>query len=194
MFQKTRDILQRLLNRYAHSKHMKLWLSFVSFADASFSPIPPDIFLVPALMVEKTREKWLQLSSLVAGSSVLGGVFGYFIGFVFFALFGEKIVDFYGLQEEIIQISEVFSRNAFWAVFTGAFTPLPYKVFTISAGLFKINFVVFLLASISGRFIRYLILGYIMKLFGEDMTRLIFKYFKTATLVIVVLVLLVFFV
>lgn len=173
-------------DRQAHKPSAKWWLALISFTESSFFPIPPDPFLVATLIMN--RSAWFLYSFLVSSASVLGGVFGYAIGFWFFALFGEKIVDLYSLQDEMKVVSELFADNTFWTIFTAAFTPIPYKLFTLSAGLFKVNFIAFLFASILGRFIRFMSIGYIMKVFGETIGKIVFKYFNLFSFFVLVVV------
>lgn len=162
------------------------WLAIISFSESSFFPIPPDPFLMAILLVQ--RHRWFFFSMIVIVFSVLGGIFGYFIGLVFYETVGRALVDFYHLEEEVQTISQLFADHAFWTMFTAAFTPIPYKVFTISAGLFNVNFFIFVLASVIGRGLRYLIVGLIMKFFGERLGQVVFKYFNTSLLLVVLCV------
>lgn len=171
--------LHEWLKKEAKSKRAEWLLGVISFAESSFFPIPPDPFLVASLLIEQKR--WLRHSLVVALSSVLGGLAGYAIGFWFFQEFGTRIVEAYDLHEELQTVSELFADNAFLTMFIAAFTPIPYKIFTIAAGLFHINVVTFLVASLVGRVLRFLCIGYLMKLFGPKIGELVFKYFNIAT-------------
>lgn len=161
----------------AGKKKSRIALRIVSFTESSFFPIPPDPFLAAMIIVKP--KKWLTLSLNVVGYSVLGGIFGYFLGFWFFDLFGPKIISFYNLTDEFKTVEIFFRDHAFWSVFISAFTPIPYKVFTIGAGLFGVNFLVFVLASILGRGLRFLIVGTIFRYIGGKYSDVIFKYFNT---------------
>ena len=163
----------------ADTKAVEVSLAAVSFTESSFFLIPPDLFLVPIILVNKGR-KWVYYASLTTASSVLGGAFGYLIGYYFFDAFGEGLVRLYGLEEELAYVGELFRDNAFLAIFTAAFTPIPYKVFTIGAGLFKIDFLVFVVASAIGRGMRFFMVGYITAVFGERATELVLEYFSVA--------------
>lgn len=165
----------------ARGSRAKWWISIISFAESSFFPIPTDPFLMAILLVE--RHRWLYFSILTTLTSVIGGVFGYLIGYAFFETLGKPIVSFYHLEEEVVLVAELFNQNAFLAMFTAAFTPIPYKIFTISAGLFKVSLLPFILASLLGRSIRYLVVGYVMYVFGEKIGQIVFKYFNIFTLV-----------
>lgn len=162
------------------------WLFLVSFAESSFFPIPPDLLLMP--IVARLRSRWLYYAVITTVASVIGGMFGYLIGAVFFNIVGAFLVKTYHLEKELEYVSTLFQQNAFWAIFTAAFTPIPYKLFTIAGGLFKINFLIFVIASILGRGMRFFAVAYLMKLFGSAVGRLAFRYFNLLTLIFAVAV------
>lgn len=170
----------------AEGKSAKWWLAIISLSESSFFPIPVDPFLMAVLVVD--RKRWLFYSLFVSGFSVLGGVLGYLIGFLFFEFIGVALVNFYHLQDELQTVSGLFAENVFWSTFVAAFTPIPYKIITISAGLFKVDFITFLVASIIGRSLRYLIVGFSMKVFGRQIAKIVFKYFNIISMVIVLLI------
>ncbi len=176
--------------RHAEGQHAKFWLSVLSFSEASFFPIPPDVLLIAILLANKAR-KWFYYSFLTSVFSVLGGVLGYGLGFFFFDIFGEFIISFYGLEEEFLGLKEVFDENTFWAIFAAAFTPIPYKIFTISAGLFNVNFFAFITASILGRSVRFFAVGFILKFYGEKVAGVLYKYFNIFSLAVLILLILV---
>lgn len=171
--------------KHAGSTHAKGWLSFFSFAEASFFPIPPDFILI-AILGSKQQKNWIYYSALTALWSVLGGVFGYGIGFLLFDSVGQWLVVTYDLGDHMIAVKELFDQNAFWAIFISGFTPIPYKIFTISAGFFSINIITFIVASAISRFLRFFVVGYIMKMFGEEMSKFVFKYFNIITFILAV--------
>jgi membrane protein YqaA with SNARE-associated domain len=164
-------------------KPVSRWiLNGISFSESSFFPIPVDPFL--AIFVFFKSEKWKKYVFEVTIFSVLGGLLGYLIGWLFFEIIGQWLVNVYHLQNELLYIQNAFSNNAFWAIFISAFTPIPYKVFTISAGLFGINLIIFIIASILGRGLRFLIVGIIFRYLGQKHAETIFKYFNYFAVVI----------
>jgi membrane protein YqaA with SNARE-associated domain len=181
----TRDRLKSWITRHARGRRAVWWLAGASFAESSFSPLPPDVVL--AAMLASGSGRWLYYSAITALTSVAGGVFGYMIGLWFFDLFGQSLVALYGLESELGVVREKFANNAFVAIFLAAFTPIPYKVFTIAAGLFKIDFLIFVIASAAGRSLRFLLLGSIMGKFGPRMGMLMFRYFNAAVLAAVII-------
>jgi membrane protein YqaA with SNARE-associated domain len=165
------------------------WALFLlAFCESSFFPIPPDILLI-ALAVA-VPAKALRYALVCSVGSVLGGALGYLIGWQFMAAIGDRIVAFYGLEGKVRLIEAVYQRHDAWAVGIAGFTPIPYKVFTIAAGMFKVNFWVFLIASLVSRSARFFILGGLIYAFGPRIQRFIDRYFNTLAVVFCVLLVL----
>lgn len=167
--------LHHAKNRYADA-----WLFALSFAESSFFPIPPDPFLIALLIADSSH--WFRHAFSVTIASVAGGILGYGIGAFFFETVGVKIVAAYSLEKEMEYVRTLFVENAFWSIFLAGFTPIPYKLFTISAGFFKINLVVFVIASLIGRGSRFFIVAFLMKRFGEKIGAIVFRYFNIFSL------------
>lgn len=164
------------------------WALFIlSFAESSFFPIPPDVLLIP--MVAAKRERWFKTALICTAGSVTGAILGFLIGYLFYETIGKPIVDFYALHEQMKQIGELYTNNAFWTVITAAFTPIPYKVITIAAGLFKLNIAVLLIASLIGRASRFFLVAGLIRIFGKAITEKIEKYFDIFSLLFFALLL-----
>lgn len=170
----------------ADTKIAKVWLFIISFTESFFFPIPADPFLAIVILVQ--RNKWIYFSILVTIASVLGGIGGYLIGLFLFETLGQPLINIYHLQPEFEKVKILFEDNAFWAIFTAAFTPIPYKIFTIAAGAAKINFITFVVASIFGRGIRFLLVGFVVKTYGKKFYETFLKYFNRVTILIVSLI------
>jgi membrane protein YqaA with SNARE-associated domain len=188
MVNKFKNYFKSWAVKNARGPYANFWLAVLSFSEASFFIIPPDVLLLAVLVVNPAH--WIYRTSLVTFFSVLGGLFGYFLGFVFFDPIWDLLVATFDLEEQMLMIAEQFSENAFWAIFLSAFTPIPYKLFTISAGFFHINLVEFMVASIIGRGLRFFSVAYIVKVFGRQMAHYAFKYFNILTLIFIVIVVL----
>ncbi len=158
-------------------------LAMMSFAESSFFPIPPDPILLN--MVLEKPKKWLRLAGITSVSSVLGGIFGYIIGVALFATVGEWILDTYELHERFEELGDLFERQGLLAIFAAALTPIPYKIFTISAGAFEVNFIVFLIASILGRSLRFGAVAFAGQHFGKKYADQIGKYIDRISLAII---------
>jgi membrane protein YqaA with SNARE-associated domain len=153
------------------------WALFLlAFSESSFFPIPPDVLLIAlAVAIPKKSFKYALICSF---GSVLGGCFGYLIGWKFMALIGSRIVEFYGLSPKVDAIRILYHKYDAWAVAIAGFTPIPYKVFTISAGMFQINFMVFILASFFSRAARFFLVGGLIFTFGPQIQSFIDRYFN----------------
>ncbi len=162
------------------------WALFLlALSESSFFPIPPDVLLI-ALAVA-IPEKSFKYALICSVGSVLGGCLGYLIGWQFMTGMGERIISFYGLNQKVAYIAELYSAYDAWAIGIAGFTPIPYKVFTISAGAFKINFWVFLLASIVSRSARFFLVGGLIYIFGSQIKSFIDRYFDLLAIAFTVL-------
>ena len=162
------------------------WALFLlALSESSFFPIPPDVLLI-ALAVA-IPEKSFKYALICSVGSVLGGCLGYLIGWQFMTSIGERIISFYGLNQKVAYIGELYSAYDAWAIGIAGFTPIPYKVFTISAGAFKINFWVFLLASIVSRSARFFLVGGLIYIFGSQIKSFIDRYFDLLAIAFTVL-------
>jgi len=157
--------LKERLVRATHSKNGLRVLYFVTFIESAFFPIPPDFLVVP--MVVAKPKSWKKIGIWVSFWSIMGSFLGYFIGFFLFASVGEFIVNTYNLQDSMVKVGEFYNNNAFWSLVIAAFTPLPYKVFTLAAGVFQVNLIIFAMASIIGRGSRYMLVSYIAHIGGN---------------------------
>lgn len=181
-------MLRRLYNwvlHWAETPYGTWALFLIAVCESSFFPIPPDILLI-ALAVGLPR-KSLKYALICSAGSVLGGCIGYLIGWQFMVSIGQKIVEFYGLTPKIEYIESLYSRYDAWAIGIAGFTPIPYKVFTISAGAFKINFWVFLVASAVSRSARFFLVGGLIYIFGPAIQKFIDRYFNTLAILFAVL-------
>lgn len=138
-------------------------LSGLSFAESSFFPIPPDVMLAP--MCVARPERWWKLALLTTLASVLGGLLGYLIGTLFFDLLTPWIEGM-GYADKVQQAKAWFTEWGFWAVFLAGFSPIPFKVFTITAGALGMPLLPFLLASVVGRGGRFLLVAWLMARLG----------------------------
>ena len=126
---------------WAHKKSSSWALFWIAFAESTFFPIPPDVLLIP-LVVAHPKAWWRKALICTAGS--VGGAFiGYFIGVFLFETVGKAIINFYNMQEAFETVRIIYENNAFLAIFAGAITPIPYKVFTIASGVFQASLFTF---------------------------------------------------
>ncbi len=140
-------------------------LAGVSFAESSFFPIPPDVIMAPMILARPNRA-WL-IATVTVAASVLGGLFGYWIGAALFETIGQKLLAFYGAGEKFAEFQEIYQRNGVLAVLlAGGFTPLPFKVVTIASGALHMNLFDFVWASLLARSMRFYIVAGLLWKFG----------------------------
>ena len=160
-------------------------LFILAFAESSFFPIPPDLLLIALALAAPTRAFNFALWCTVG--SVLGGMFGYLIGFSMWELFEPLLIRSESRRADFNYVCEQFnSRGELW-VFIGAFTPIPYKVLTVASGVTKLRFATFLLASVVGRAGRFFLVSLVIRLTGNKAKELIDRYFNLFTILFVAL-------
>jgi membrane protein YqaA with SNARE-associated domain len=176
--EKKPSLLRRLYNwtlGWAEKPGGAWALFIIAVVESSFFPIPPDVLLL-ALCVGAPR-KSLKFALICSAGSVLGGMLGYAIGLGGWHVVKDLFIPFVFSQELFDKVQVLYQGNAFLAVLTAAFTPIPYKVFTIAAGVFQVNFITFVLASIIGRSARFFLVAGCIWLFGVQVKALLEKYF-----------------
>ena len=172
---------------FAHKKHSSTALAALSFAESSFFPIPPDVLLMPLCLSNRKRALWFATVCTLA--SVVGGVAGYGIGWGLWHLLQDFFFHYIpGFTEKNFnKVGALYEQYDFWIVFIAAFTPIPYKVITIAAGVFHINMPMFLIASAIGRGMRFYLIAILMWKFGAPIVKFIDKYFNLLCVVFTVL-------
>ncbi len=160
-------------------------LFFIAFVESSFFPIPPDVFLIAmCVALPALSFKYATVCSI---GSVLGGALGYGLGFWFMDSVGMGIVDWYGLADTYSVVQEYFRQYDVWIVGTAGFTPIPYKLFTITAGGVHSNFITFMLVSLAARSARFFLVAGLIWKFGPQIKSFIDRYFNILSIVFVVL-------
>ena len=174
MFQ---TLYKKCLELAAH-KSSNFYLGLVSFIESSFFPIPPDAMIIPMVIAKK--KEYLKIFLIASIFSVLGGIFGYLIGYLFFDL-AMYVIEFYGYQDKVENLKLSMSQGSgllTWLsiLFLAGFTPLPYKAFTISSGLIAFNLPIFIIVSLISRSLRFFIVAYLSYKFGELFTEYMEKH------------------
>lgn len=170
--------LRRLYNwtaDWAQRPSGKWALFIIAFVESSFFPIPPDVLLLALCVTAPTRS--FQFALICSCGSVAGGMFGYLLGSMAWQTLQGVFIPYVFSQELFDKVQLLYQKNAFLAVLTAAFTPIPYKVFTIAAGVFDVNFFAFSTASAVGRSARFFLVGGFLYFFGPPVRVLIEKYF-----------------
>ncbi|MFC1762005.1 YqaA family protein [Planctomycetota bacterium] len=174
---------------FANTRHGTLALFILSFAESSFFPVPPDVLLGPLTL--GAPKKWFRFAMACSIASVLGGIMGYFIGVFLWQAIGDWVFAHMAwakiTPENFERFAVQFDKWDFWVVFICGFTPLPYKVCTISAGIARISFIGFLVASTVSRSARFFLVAGLMGWKGEQIRPFIEKYFNWLSLAFVFL-------
>ncbi len=160
-----------------------LGLFVLSFIESSFFPVPPDVLLIPLAL--RRPEQALDLAFITSAGSVLGGAFGYWLGKVG----GRPILRHFASEGRIDSIAGLFRKYGVWAVGIAGFTPIPYKLFTLAAGVFLMNFRLFVLTSAVSRSARFFIVAWLIRHYGERIIVFLTTEFEAATLLIVLVAL-----
>ncbi|OQA58299.1 MAG: SNARE associated Golgi protein [Candidatus Omnitrophica bacterium ADurb.Bin277] len=171
--------------KQAESPHAERALFWVAFVESSFFPLPPDVLLIA--MVLSARAKWLRYFYICLAGSVLGGLAGYGIGFGAWQMVQGWFFAHVFPEAAFIKVQELYRHHDFWVIFAAGFTPIPYKIFTLAAGVASIDLVRFFLASVVGRGARFILVTGLLYLFGPRMRIFIEKYFNWVTIAFFVL-------
>ncbi len=170
---------------WADTPHAAVALFVLAFAESSFFPIPPDVLLIA--MVLGARRRWWWLAGICMVGSVLGGIAGYFIGWGLMDAVGMPIIRFYHAQQQYEDVQKLYRQYDFWIVFSAAFTPIPYKVFTIASGAARMDLLGFALVSAVGRGLRFFLVAVLLYIFGPPVRSFIDRYFNLLCVVFMVL-------
>ena len=193
-----KDIYHKVLKLAGH-KSSKFYLAILSFAESSFFPIPPDIMIVPMVIAKKND--YLKIFLIATFSSAVGGLLGYFIGFVFLDL-AMNVIEFYGYEKEVINLKKNLSSGNNFIYFLGTlflagFTPLPFKVFTITSGMIGFNIFIFFAVCLVSRALRFFVVSYLSFKFGDTFSKFMekdaAKWFSIVGLVIVAIAITIYF-
>ena len=193
-----KDIYHKLLKLAGH-KSSKFYLAILSFAESSFFPIQPDIMIVPMVIAKKND--YLKIFLIATFSSAVGGLLGYFIGFVFLDL-AMNVIEFYGYEEKVINLKDNLSSGNNFIYFLGTlflagFTPLPFKVFTITSGMIGFNIFIFFAVCLVSRALRFFVVSYLSFKFGDTFSKFMekdaAKWFSIVGLVIVAIAITIYF-
>lgn len=170
-----RAIYDKMLQWSSH-RHAPYYLAGVSFVESSFFPIPPDVMLVP--MVLNAPPKAWQYAGITTLGSILGGLLGYAIGYYAFEWVAEPLIQAMGYQAAYQRAVGWFSQYGVWMIILAGFTPIPYKIFTIAAGMTQMALVPFILGSCVGRGMRFFLVAALVACFGKRIEVIVLRYIE----------------
>ncbi len=179
--------------KLAGHKRSKTFLGFISFVESFIFPVPPDVFIIPMTIAK--REDWYKIAIIATIGSVLGACLGYFIGYVFFNEIGIKIFELYGVDNATFLKDKVSSEGGVIAWITllaiAGFTPVPFKLLTITSGFVNFNIFYFILVSLLTRGSRFFIIAFLVGNFGNAMKKIIEKKLLTVSLIFSIIIIIV---
>ena len=185
-------ILRKLYDwvlHWAETPYGGVALFLLAMVESSVFPVPPDVLLIALCISLPTRA--LRFALLASVGSVLGGLIGYGIGWGAWPLVNEFFFHYVpGFTPDLFaRVQDLFAAYGFWVVFTAGFTPIPYKIITIGSGVFQVNLVVFLVASMVSRSLRFFLVAWLLRRYGPGMREFIDRYFNLLSIVFLVLLL-----
>jgi membrane protein YqaA with SNARE-associated domain len=161
-------------------------LAAVAFAESSFFPIPPDAMIIP-MVIAQPHKAW-RIAAVATAASVIGGLFGYIIGYYLYETAGRWLIDLYGLQEGVDSFRAQFNEYGFWIILVKGATPIPYKIVTIACGIAHYSVAMFMLASVITRGARFFIVAALLKRYGEPIREFIERRLTLVTTAFVILI------
>ena len=156
-------------SKFTKSRLAYPFIFILCFLESIIFPFPQEVFMIP--MMASDRDRIFKIAWFALLGSLFGAIAAYFIGMYLFESIGMYILNLYGLYETFTNFSNQVSEYGFLYVFVGGFTPVPFKIVTLSSGFIGINFLIFIAASIISRSIRFFLIGYIIWKFGEDIMK-----------------------
>ncbi len=170
----------------AGSKYAQFWLIALSFGETVCLPLISEMLLIPILAARAGR--WRYYAMLTTLASIVGAVVGYLLGLYVFEPVVQPLIHFYNLSEQFAYVGELYAGNVFLSVLTAAFTPIPFKVFVLAGGFFKVAFLPFMIATVVGRGLRFYLVAWIANKFGPRVAERYMDHFNYITIVVLLLV------
>ncbi|UQY80547.1 cytochrome B [Candidatus Hepatincola sp. Av] len=177
------------VDKYTQSKYSTYILFIVAFTESAFFVIPPDVLLIPMAFVRPNKAFFYALITTMG--SVLGGAFGYALGYFVFNTIGQHIINYFGYQDKFLYFENLYNHYGIVITFIAGFSPIPYKIATLSAGFVKANFISFIVVSIISRGLRFFLLAILIKYYHNKGKNIITKYFSTIVIIISVTILII---
>ena len=177
-----------LLNKTSQFTKSKIAYPFIfilCFTESIIFPFPQEIFMIP--MMASNKERIFKIAGFALLGSLLGAIVAYLIGLYLFESIGRYILDLYHLNESFLNFSDQIANYGFIYVFIGGFTPVPFKIITLSSGFMGINFLIFIMASLISRSIRFFLIGYIIWKYGEVFMQTFEKRLNTYLIIFLIL-------
>ena len=167
------------------SKYSIIFLSFISFIESIFFPLPTDLFIIP--MVLANKNKFILIAFISTFFSVLGGVVSFYIGEYLWIELSNIFLTFFDISQKSKELQDIYNQYGFFAIFIGSFTPFPYKLISLISGILSLPILEFIIFSFIFRGLRFFMVATLIFYFGEKFDRLFRKYTIIITLIVIII-------
>ncbi|MFL2885374.1 MAG: YqaA family protein [Candidatus Pelagibacterales bacterium] len=191
LFNFCRNLIETRIRAFSNTRFAMPFVFFIGYIEAIIFPIPQEVFMVPMMLSERTKVFRIVFFSIFG--SIIGGLTAYYLGLLFFDSLVLPIINFYNYSESFLYFKKQINEYGFIYVFIGGFTPLPFKIITLSSGALNIPILNFLLAAILSRSIRFYMIGFLTYKYGNDVINIIDRKLNLITFIILLMVFLIYF-
>tara|TARA_E500000331_G_scaffold118321_1_gene115450 strand:- start:293 stop:895 length:603 start_codon:yes stop_codon:yes gene_type:complete len=191
LFNFCRNLIETQIRAFSNTRFAMPFVFFIGYIEAIVFPIPQEVFMVPMMLSERTKVFRIVFFSIFG--SIIGGLTAYYLGLLFFDSLVLPIINFYNYSESFLYFKNQINEYGFIYVFIGGFTPLPFKIITLSSGALNIPILNFLLAAILSRSIRFYMIGFLTYKYGNNVINIIDRKLNLITFIILLIVFLIYF-
>ena len=191
LFNFCRNLIETQIRAFSNTRFAMPFVFFIGYIEAIIFPIPQEVFMVPMMLSERTKVFRIVFFSIFG--SIIGGLTAYYLGLLFFDSLVLPIINFYNYSESFLYFKNQINEYGFIYVFIGGFTPLPFKIITLSSGALNIPILNFLLAAILSRSIRFYVIGFLTYKYGNNVINIIDRKLNLITFIILLIVFLIYF-
>ena len=191
LFNFCRNLIETRIRAFSNTRFAMPFVFFIGYIEAIIFPIPQEVFMVPMMLSERAKVFRIVFFSILG--SIIGGLTAYYLGLLFFDSLVMPIINFYNYSESFLYFKNQINEYGFIYVFIGGFTPLPFKIITLSSGALNIPILNFLLAAILSRSIRFYVIGFLTYKYGNNVINIIDRKLNLITFIILLIVFLIYF-
>ena len=191
LFNFCRNLIETRIRAFSNTRFAMPFVFFIGYIEAIIFPIPQEVFMVPMMLSERAKVFRIVFFSILG--SIIGGLTAYYLGLLFFDSLVLPIINFYNYSESFLYFKNQINEYGFIYVFIGGFTPLPFKIITLSSGALNIPILNFLLAAILSRSIRFYMIGFLTYKYGNNVINIIDRKLNLITFIILLIVFLIYF-
>ena len=191
LFNFCRNLIETRIRAFSNTRFAMPFVFFIGYIEAIIFPIPQEVFMVPMMLSERTKVFRIVFFSIFG--SIIGGLTAYYLGLLFFDSLVLPIINFYNYSESFLYFKNQINEYGFIYVFIGGFTPLPFKIITLSSGALNIPIWNFLLAATLSRSIRFYLIGFLTYKYGNNVINIIDRKLNLITFIILLMVFLIYF-